>query len=109
MAAGDGRLPPNHDLPTWQRRDVDALLKRLDGVERNRAFVEGFLAAPFEKALARVPGQFHVWRLGLQVDRRRTERGPGPLRQGETARSVRDRAGEQQLGWQLPLIRSDTR
>jgi dienelactone hydrolase len=43
-----------HDLPTWQRRDVDALLKRLDGAERNRAFVEGFLAAPFEKALARV-------------------------------------------------------
>jgi hypothetical protein len=43
-----------HDLPTWQRRDVDALLKRLNSVERNRTFVEGFLAAPFEKALARV-------------------------------------------------------
>jgi dienelactone hydrolase len=43
-----------HDLPTWQRRDVDALLKRLNGTERNRSFVEGFLAAPFEKALARV-------------------------------------------------------
>ena len=43
-----------HDLPTWQRRDVDTLLKRLNGAERNRAFVEGFLAAPFEKALARV-------------------------------------------------------
>ena len=34
--------------------NVDALLKRLNGAERNRAFVEGFLAAPFEKALARV-------------------------------------------------------
>jgi dienelactone hydrolase len=43
-----------HALPTWQRRDVDALIKRLNGTERNRAFVEGFLAAPFEKALARV-------------------------------------------------------
>jgi len=43
-----------HRLPTWQRRDVDALLKRLGGTERERAFVEGFLAAPFEKALARV-------------------------------------------------------
>jgi dienelactone hydrolase len=43
-----------HALPTWQRRDVDVLLKRLNGTERNRAFVEGFLAAPFEKALARV-------------------------------------------------------
>jgi len=43
-----------HTLPTWQRRDVDVLLKRLNGTERNRAFVEGFLSAPFEKALARV-------------------------------------------------------
>jgi dienelactone hydrolase len=43
-----------HDLPTWQRHDVDVLLKRLNGTERNRIFVEGFLAAPFEKALARV-------------------------------------------------------
>jgi dienelactone hydrolase len=41
-------------LPTWQRRDVDALIKRFNGTERNRSFVEGFLAAPFEKALARV-------------------------------------------------------
>ena len=43
-----------HTLPTWQRRDVDVLLTRLNGTERNRAFVEGFLSAPFEKALARV-------------------------------------------------------
>jgi dienelactone hydrolase len=43
-----------HRLPTWQRRDVDALLKRLGGTDRQRAFVEGFLAAPFEKALVRV-------------------------------------------------------
>jgi dienelactone hydrolase len=42
-----------HDLPTWQRRDVDALLKQLNDVESHRAFVEGFVAAPFEKALAR--------------------------------------------------------
>ena len=42
-----------HALPTWQRRDVDALLKRLDGLERNRSFVEGYLAAPYAKALAR--------------------------------------------------------
>ena len=44
-----------HGLPTWQRRDVDALLKRLDGLERNRSFVEGYLAAPYAKALARKP------------------------------------------------------
>jgi dienelactone hydrolase len=53
-----------HALPTWQRRDVDVLLKRLNGTERNRAFVGGFLAAPFEKALARVSqdnSMFAVW------------------------------------------------
>jgi hypothetical protein len=33
--------------------NVDALLKQLNDVESHRAFVEGFLAAPFEKALAR--------------------------------------------------------
>jgi hypothetical protein len=47
-----------HNLPTWQRRDVDALLKRLNGTERNRAFVEGFIAAPFEKALARAQDNY---------------------------------------------------
>jgi dienelactone hydrolase len=63
FSRGDGRykwLPEMdgflrfHGLPTWQRRDVDVLLKRLNGTERNRIFVEGFLAAPFEKALARL-------------------------------------------------------
>jgi dienelactone hydrolase len=44
-----------HALPTWHRQDVDVLLKRLSGLERNRTFVEGYLAAPFEKALARKP------------------------------------------------------
>jgi hypothetical protein len=42
-----------HGLPTWHRQEVDVLLKRLNGLERNRTFVEGYLAAPFEKALAR--------------------------------------------------------
>lgn len=50
-----------YGLPTWQRRDVDALLKQLNGVERNRAFVEGFLAAPFEKALARVAADNYMY------------------------------------------------
>jgi dienelactone hydrolase len=43
-----------HDLPTWKKQDVDVLLKRLNSVERDRTFVESFLAAPFEKALAHV-------------------------------------------------------
>jgi dienelactone hydrolase len=50
-----------HDLPTWQRRDVDALLKQLNDVESHRAFVEGFLAAPFEKALARVTADNYMF------------------------------------------------
>jgi len=52
-------------LPTWQRRDVDVLLKRPNGSESNRGFLEGFLAAPFEKALVRVASEnykvFGVW------------------------------------------------
>jgi dienelactone hydrolase len=50
-----------HDLPTWQRQDVDALLKKLDTVERNRGFVESFLAAPFEKALAHVAAENYMY------------------------------------------------
>jgi dienelactone hydrolase len=50
-----------HALPTWQRGDVDVLLKRLNGTERNRAFVEGYLAAPFEKALARKLPENHLY------------------------------------------------
>ncbi len=50
-----------HGLPTWQRHDVDALLKRLNGTERNRTFVEGYLAAPYEKALARKLPDNHLF------------------------------------------------
>jgi dienelactone hydrolase len=48
-------------LPTWRRQDVDVLLKRLNGLERNRSFVEGYLAAPFEKALARKLPDNHLF------------------------------------------------
>jgi dienelactone hydrolase len=48
-------------LPTWQRPDVDVLLKRLNGLERSRSFVEGYLAAPFEKALARKLPDNHMF------------------------------------------------
>jgi dienelactone hydrolase len=50
-----------HGLPTWRRQDVDVLLKRLDAVERNRTFVEGYLAAPLEKALARKPSDRYLF------------------------------------------------
>ena len=53
------------DLPTWRREDVNALINRLDVEERNRDFLEGFVAAPFEKALARasggLPNVFGAW------------------------------------------------
>jgi dienelactone hydrolase len=63
FASGDGRIKWLQEmdaflrfrkLPTWQRKDVDALLKKLNAVEQKRGFVESFIAAPFEKALARV-------------------------------------------------------
>jgi hypothetical protein len=48
-------------LPIWRRDDVDVLLTRLDRLERNRTFVEGYPAAPFEKALARKPPDNHMF------------------------------------------------
>jgi dienelactone hydrolase len=38
-------------LPTWQPRDVDALMQKLDS--KNRDFVEKYLAAPSQRAIAR--------------------------------------------------------
>jgi dienelactone hydrolase len=65
FGSGDGRLKWLQEmdaflrfrkLPTWQRKDVDVLLKKLNAPEQKRGFVESFVAAPFEKALARVLG-----------------------------------------------------
>jgi dienelactone hydrolase len=44
-----------HNLPTWTRADVDALMKKVSAVERSRSFLEGYIAAPSERALARAP------------------------------------------------------
>jgi hypothetical protein len=38
-------------LPTWQRQDVNTLMKRLNAQEPVRGFFERFVAAPLEKAL----------------------------------------------------------
>jgi dienelactone hydrolase len=43
-------------LPTWSHADVDMLLQKLNARERSRGFVEQYLAAPSEKALAREKG-----------------------------------------------------
>ena len=43
-------------LPTWTPADVNALMQKLDVKERGRSFVERYIAAPTEKALARETG-----------------------------------------------------
>jgi dienelactone hydrolase len=60
LASGRSRWLPEmdgflrfHKLPTWTRQDVTALLTKLKATERSRGFVEGYLSAPIEKALAR--------------------------------------------------------
>ena len=54
-------------LPTWTRTDVDALMRKLGLREGARGFVERYVAAPSEKALAREKGgsylgESHGWR-----------------------------------------------
>jgi dienelactone hydrolase len=43
-------------LPTWQHRDVDALIKNAGANNSKRGFFEGYVAAPSEKALAQPAG-----------------------------------------------------
>jgi dienelactone hydrolase len=45
-----------HGLPTWRREDVNALISQLGSPERHRGFLEGYVAAPLEKALVRASG-----------------------------------------------------
>jgi dienelactone hydrolase len=45
-------------LPTWERQDVTALMTKLKAQERSRGFVEGFVAGPLEKALAKTPSGY---------------------------------------------------
>jgi dienelactone hydrolase len=47
-----------HKLPTWTRDDVNQLMERLKAQARSRPFVEGFVAAPLDKALARSPSGY---------------------------------------------------
>src|SRR5262249_16898649 len=46
-------------LATWQHRAVDALIKKARSNNSKRGFVEGDMAAPSEKALARPAGGGH--------------------------------------------------
>ena len=43
-------------LPTWSQSDVNTLMKKLDLKDSSRAFIERYIAAPSEKALAREKG-----------------------------------------------------
>jgi len=65
LTSGDGRLKWLQEmdallrfrkLPTWQRQDVSALMNKLNAQEQQRGFIEGFVAAPLEKALVQAPG-----------------------------------------------------
>jgi dienelactone hydrolase len=42
-----------HKLPTWSRDDVNALMKNLGAKEASRGFLENYVSAPSERALAR--------------------------------------------------------
>ena len=45
-----------HDLPTWTRQHVSNLMKTMKADERERSFVERYIAAPTFKAMAQAPG-----------------------------------------------------
>ena len=45
-----------HSLPTWKRQDVNDLIKTLKADERERGFLERYIAAPTFKAMAQAPG-----------------------------------------------------
>jgi dienelactone hydrolase len=79
FATGPGRMKwlPEMDgflrylkLPTWTQSDVNGLMQKLDVKERSRAFVERYIAAPSEKALAREKGGSY---LGESYGRRTVE------------------------------------
>jgi dienelactone hydrolase len=60
MTAGRFRWLPQmdaflrfHKLPTWTRDDVNVLMRRLNAKEPSRGFLENYVAAPSERALAR--------------------------------------------------------
>jgi dienelactone hydrolase len=58
-----------HDLPTWPISSVDAVLQKLQWTQSSRAFVQAYLAAPAEKALARTANkQNATYRTGPTLD-----------------------------------------
>ncbi len=74
LSSGRNRWLPEMDgflrfrkLPTWQRQDVTALLAKLGAVERSRSFVESFIAAPLEKALAKASDGYLYGAWGLKT------------------------------------------
>ena len=67
-------------LPTWTRVDVNELMKKLGANEHGRAFVERYIAAPSEKALAREKGGTYMSQSsGWANDRAGTPTGVGIL------------------------------
>jgi hypothetical protein len=58
-----------HHLPTWPLANVDVMLQKLQWPQAQHAFIQAYLAAPGEKALARVPGtQNSSYRTALTLE-----------------------------------------
>ena len=75
-----------HKLPTWTRDDASALLKKLSAKETSRGFVENYLAAPSEKALARQKSAARTC-LRHSACVRRTRRAKSAIERCESAAS----------------------
>lgn len=52
-----------HKLPTWQPKDVSALMVKFQAPERSRTFFESYIAAPSEKTLAQSSSSQYFFRV----------------------------------------------
>jgi pimeloyl-ACP methyl ester carboxylesterase len=58
-----------HDLPTWPISSVDVTLQKLQWPQSSRAYVQAYVAAPGEKALARTASKQNLYyRTALTID-----------------------------------------
>jgi hypothetical protein len=102
QAAGRVKWLPQMDaflrflkLPTWTRDDVTALMTKLGVKETSRGFVETYVAAPPEKALARQKAGTFMGEAHGVIGRRRAQIGDRVLRARQGA--LRDSHGERSL------------
>ena len=61
-----------HNLPTWPLSSADFVLQKMQWPESSREYVQAYLGAPSEKALARTPGkQNAAYRVGATLEEAR--------------------------------------